>query len=65
MPMPWKMRSSVSSSGAQAPMLAYEGSRPIIVVPMPMIIMVVTRADFRPIRSPKWPKMSAPIGLPR
>ena len=36
--------------------------KPISTVAMPIMSSVVMRVFFRPIRSPKWPKMMAPTG---
>ena len=43
-------------------MVLASGMRPIITVAMPIMSSVVMRVFFRPIRSPKWPKMIAPTG---
>jgi len=38
---------------------------PISAVAPPMPIIVSISIDLRPSRSPKWPKITPPIGLPR
>ena len=60
--MPWSTRITISASGAQSPMLASVGISPITVVEMPMMKSVRISIFLRPIRSPKWPKMSDPTG---
>ena len=61
-PRPCATRSSTSSTGARTPIEAYVGRQPIRNVPTPMRSSVATRVPLRPIRSPKWPKIAAPIG---
>jgi hypothetical protein len=43
-------------------MVSYVGRRPISTVPTPMLTSVRTNIDLRPIRSPKWLRMTAPNG---
>ena len=64
-PMPWRTRSATSSTGAQTPISSYVGSRPISAVPAPMMTSVQISIVLRPIRSPKWPKISPPTGRAR
>jgi hypothetical protein len=60
--MPWKMRINTSSVGASTPRVAAPGRMPITVVDRPIISNVTMSIALRPIRSPQWPKMAAPIG---
>ena len=64
-PMPWRMRRATSRIGAQTPIWSYVGSRPIRAVPAPMMTSVQISIVLRPIRSPKWPKISPPTGRAR
>ena len=41
------------------------GRRPIRVVATPIVSMVATSVDLRPIRSPKWPNRNEPSGRAR
>ncbi|CAM5609842.1 hypothetical protein SDIAM26S_01615 [Streptomyces diastaticus subsp. diastaticus] len=49
---PWTSRSTVSSSGAAVPMVAWVGSRPIAKVAPPIISRLMTSSFLRPSRSP-------------
>ena len=64
-PMPCRIRSTTSRIGAQMPIRSYDGSSPISAVPRPMISRVSSSICLRPIRSPKWPKISPPTGRAR
>jgi hypothetical protein len=55
-------RSRISRMGARTPIVAYVGSRPIAKLATPMRLMVSTSMDLRPMRSPKWPKITPPRG---
>ncbi len=46
-------------------MEAYEGIRPIAKVPADIMIMVMARIFWRPIRSPSGPKTMPPMGRTR
>ena len=59
---PWIRRSSTSSTGAAAPMLAWLGRQPIRKVLNPINSSVVTSTFCRPTRSPKWPNTRPPKG---
>jgi hypothetical protein len=48
--------------GAASPIVAKSGSRPIAPVASPMIVIVMIRVRLRPMRSPRLPKMIAPMG---
>jgi hypothetical protein len=63
-PTPWQKRSSTRNSGARIihPGVSAVGSRPIRKVPMPMMSSEAISVFLRPIRSPKWPKRTEPIG---
>src|SRR5258705_146248 len=56
------MRPSVGKTAPQMPMTSYDGVSPTAIVEAPMMNIVNTRSFFRPTRSPKWPKIAAPIG---
>jgi len=64
-PAPCRKRSAARSHGARTPAVAYPGSAPIRVVARPIISMVATSADLRPIRSPKCPNRNEPTGRAR
>ena len=64
-PIPCRIRSTTRATGAQTPIWSYVGSRPIAAVPTPMISSVRISIFFRPIRSPKCPKISPPTGRAR
>ena len=55
-------RSAISTTGAMMPQLAKPGSTPMKNVPTPISVIVTRNVYFRPIKSPKWPKISAPNG---
>jgi hypothetical protein len=61
-PMPWRMRSSTSSTGAQMPIDAYVGITPIAKLARPISSSVEISVALRPTRSPQWPKIAAPTG---
>jgi hypothetical protein len=57
------MRRSVTSRiGARTPTVPKVGSSPMAKVAPPIMSREMTSSFLRPIRSPKWPKTSAPIG---
>ncbi len=60
---PWITLSRISRTGAQKPMDACVGSRPISAVAPEMSRMVIARTDLRPIRSPMGPQTMPPRGL--
>src|SRR6476620_8455804 len=55
-------RNPISTIGAMMPQLAKPGSTPMKNVPMPIRVIVTRNVYFRPIKSPKWPKISAQNG---
>jgi hypothetical protein len=59
---PCRTRPIVSSTAPQMPITSYDGISPMPTVAIPIIIMVMMRSAFRPTRSPKWPKSTAPSG---
>ncbi len=59
---PCRIRSSVRSHGAAAPIEAYVGSRPIIAVAPVIRQTTRTSAGRRPTRSPSRPNTAAPTG---
>jgi len=63
-PIPWIKRITVSRTAPQMPMLSYVGTRPTATVARPVTSNVAIRVALRPIRSPQWPNIAAPIGRP-
>ena len=61
-PIPCIRRRATSNMGAQTPIVLKSGNNPINVLLSPIIHNVTINALFLPIRSPKCPKMIAPIG---
>ena len=63
-PTPWQKRRRTRNSGARTtqPGVLAVGSRPMRKVPMPMMSREAMSVFFRPMRSPKWPKMTEPRG---
>ena len=59
---PCRRRASSSRIGAQMPMVAYEGMRPMASVPAAIRIIVMASTFCRPMRSPSGPKNAPPIG---
>ena len=55
-------RNAINTTGARMPQVAKPGITPMKNVPIPMRLMVTRKVYLRPIRSPKWPKISAPNG---
>ena len=51
-PMPWKTRSTVSSTAPQMPMLSNDGTNAIRNVAIPIISRVAISVALRPMRSP-------------
>lgn len=62
---PCTSRKRISSSGAQKPIEAYEGIRPMQKVPSAIRIIVSARTFLRPSRSPIGPKNMPPSGRTR
>jgi len=62
---PCASRSTTRSSGANAPIVAYPGSRPMRIVLSPITVRVTSSVDLRPWMSPRWPKNSPPSGRAR
>ncbi|MNT59582.1 hypothetical protein D3C72_1971040 [compost metagenome] len=60
--MPCTKRSATSRMGLQMPAVAYVGKRPIRPVVTPISISVTTSTQRRPSLSPRWPKITPPIG---
>ena len=59
---PWNRRSSSSRNAAHQPMSLYVGRHPIRNVAIPIVSRDATRVALRPKRSPKCPKITAPMG---
>ncbi len=59
---PWNTRATTSRIGAHTPMVLYPGNSPVPVVPIVISTIVITRTRLRPMRSPRGPKISPPIG---
>ena len=62
---PCTRRARSSRIGAQTPIVAYDGIRPIANVPAAIMIMVTARTFCRPTRSPSGPKTMPPSGRTR
>jgi hypothetical protein len=59
---PCNRRSSVRMMGAALPIVLASGNRPIASVEAPITTSVNSSTVLRPMRSPKWPRMTAPTG---
>ena len=59
---PCSTRSSTSSTAPTQPAWSNVGSTPMSAVATPIIVIVTMSTVRRPMRSPRWPKMIAPIG---
>jgi hypothetical protein len=63
--MPWATRNSTRMTTATLLIVAVLGIRPIRNDATPITNIVMTSIFFRPIRSPKWPKITPPSGRAR
>ncbi|HEU5426815.1 MAG TPA: hypothetical protein VFU74_08075 [Actinocrinis sp.] len=52
----------MSMVGAATPIAAYDGSMPSAAVAKLISMMTNTSIRCRPMRSPRWPQMTAPTG---
>jgi hypothetical protein len=60
--MPWQTLNSTRITAPQGPMTLAPGIRPINVDAIPIMAIETMSMPFRPILSPKWPKITPPKG---
>ena len=59
---PCTILSTTRISGATTPIASNVGIRPMHTDTVPIIMSVMNSIDLRPMRSPKWPNRTPPIG---
>jgi hypothetical protein len=62
---PWISRATISSAGAQKPIVEYDGIRPTQNVAPDISRIVIASTRRRPTRSPSGPQTSPPSGRTR